>query len=140
MRDGTGYVEAPAEATPTALTSIEQVYHDAEITRLTAMLESDLKEDLDDKQALWESYRSKAGPSTFGSDMRQASLGGIDAETTNLTGADNAALDGATPSLVTPILNQLFAPQHVPDQTQGQGALPFGNVGQPTPSTLQTAS
>ena len=144
VRDATGYVEAPAEATPPARTSIEQVYHDAEIKRLTAILDSDLKEDLADKQTLWESYRSKASPSTFADDRRQASLGGINTESAGLTGADNSALHGAAPSLMTPTINQLFAPQHASGQprtqTQAQASLPFGTVGQPTPSTLQTAS
>jgi type IV secretory pathway VirB10-like protein len=139
-RDGTGYVEAPVEAVPTALTSIEQVYHEAEIARLTAILETDLKEDLADKQALWESYRSKASPSIFAGDIRLASLGGFNSETTGLTGADNSALLGTAPSLVAPTINQLFAPQRDPVQAQGQGALPLGNQEQGIPTNAQTAS
>jgi type IV secretory pathway VirB10-like protein len=144
VRDGTGYVEAPVEAAPPALTSIEQVYHEAEIARLKAMLETDLKEDLADKQALWESYRSKAAPSTFAGGARLASLGGIGADNTGLTGADNSALHGAAPSLVTPTINQLFAPQSRQNQAArqipGQGVLPFGNAGQGAPTNAQIAS
>jgi type IV secretory pathway VirB10-like protein len=140
VRDGTGYVEAPVEAARTALTSIEQIYHEAELARLTAMLDSDLKEDLVDKQALWESYRSKASPSIFAGDMRLVSLGGIELDTAGLTGADNSALAGAAPSLITSTINQLFAPETGLRQTQGQGVLPFGNLEQGAPANAQTAS